>query len=356
LLWTLVRDHASVRAALEHCAPHIDWTSRLGPPWPLPQQTPLADGAAVPGAVVLRCGADACFRVIPEDQQRICRTASAEAGEMSSESSSPEGFSLSFAACMRCQRKRYCSAACQKADWPLHKDECVQRTTRAPPSAAPLAALPPATPSAAAPLPSAVTTQDFCTDEEVILTGLISKPHLNGRVGKVLGARTEAGRHPVEVDGSSMALKPANMLRLGVSFVKRRFRCTEHQKEICEACCLDLSVISHCSKLRSSQGDSPIPLPIIERVVTASFAKLRRDVDEDEEHHFEVGSLGHRDPLCYAVPDAARRAVLAAALKVDQPSVAVAATAAGIACFAARENDFVRHLVAEHVARVVNMP
>jgi hypothetical protein len=357
LLWPLILAHGSVRAALEHCAPHIDWMSRFGAPVPLPQQTPLADGAAVPGAVVLRCGADICLHVIPEASSAHPRSTASAAVE-GSESSSYEGIDLSFAACGRCNRKRYCSAACQKADWPLHRTECVPRPPKASPSAALPTTKPSPTPSAAASAPAAVATSaaELHTDEEVILTGLVSKPHLNGRTGKVLGARTEAGRHPVDVDGTSMALKPDNLLRLGVSVVKRRFRCTEHQKELCEECCLDLSIIAHCCKLRRSQGDPTVPLPIIERVVTAHFAKLKRGSLEDYARDCEVGSLAHRDPLCDAVPDAARRAVLTAARKVERPSITVAATTAGIACFAARENDFIRPLVIEHVARVVNMP
>ena len=62
-----------------------------------------------------------------------------------------------------------------------------------------------------------------------------------------------------------------------------------------------------------------------------------------------------KEPLCTGVPVPRRRALLAAALKVDEPTLAVAATVAGIACFGAREQVFARPLVVEHVAKVVNM-
>ena len=385
LLWPLIFDHGSVRAALECVAPHVDWNERLGPRRPPPPATPLAGGAAVPGAEFLRCGADACLNV---EQDRHSSRAASSADESGSESAGSNGTPGRFSVCSRCCRRRYCSAACQKADWVLHKGECVQ--IAAPPAAAPPepAAAPAAAPAvapaaappaaargrggrgrggrgrgggepaepAAAPLATTTWAEEAAEDEEVIITGLVAKPHLNSRIGRVLGPRTEAGRQPVSVKGekNSLLLKPGNILRLGVNVVRaeppRKFQCTDHEKELCEHCCVDFSIVAHLCKIRRSKNDEPIPLTAVERVVSAHFAKLKLG-------DLEKGSgQSAKEPLCTGVPVPHRRALLATALKVDEPSLAVAATVAGIACFGAREQVFARPLVVEHVAKPVNMP
>ena len=274
-----------------------------------------------------RCGADACLRVEPE--------ASLESREESGKG---------FKACSRCLRRRYCSTECQKSDWALHKGECTRQFSEMPVVAAP-----------AVPAPAATTwLKEISKGEDVILTGLISKPHLNGRVGRILGPRTDTGRQPVSVDGSSVAIKPGNMYRLGVTVVRagapRRFRCTEHEKELCELCCIDLSIISNLCKLQKAQGGAPIPITIIERVAAAHFNQIKRNIEDDV-----VGRCSD-SPLCDGIPVAERRAVLAAALKVKEPSLAVAATVAAMACFGARDHDLTRALVPEHIEKVINMP
>ena len=80
---------------------------------------------------------------------------------------------------------------------------------------------------------------------------------------------------------------------------------------------------------------------------TASIRQLQQQQQQQQQQQLNSTILG----VGHALPNAERRAVLRAVVEVEQPSLAAAATLAGIACFVARENDFERSLVADLVER-----
>lgn len=280
LLWPAVYHHGSVRAALAFVAPYVDWGQRLMPMHSPPEAEPLlaCDGVA------RRCGADACLSLQSLHGEKEER----------------------FLKCSGCMRRRYCSAKCQHGDFPLHKTEC-SGTPKAPQ---------PATVSEEAASP----VLDFRPEDHVIIQGLMLRPSLNGRSGVVTSPLSEDGdftaaRHGVEVDGQQYALKPANLLRLGVKCVTRklgrRYSCSAHGGEVCEVCCLDLTIANHLGKLRHSQGGAPLSADIIERVAQAHFKKMPRAQSQwaDGEVHRR---LDLTSPLLPGVPEgpANRRAVM----------------------------------------------
>ena len=318
LLWPAVYYHGSVRAALTFVAPHVMWGDRLPPP----HSSPVAEPLLATGSVARRCGADACLSL-------QCVDAADEAG------------AFRFLKCSGCMRRRYCSTACQRGDFPLHKAEC-SGTPRAP-----------AAEPAAAPMP----VTDFAEDESILIQGVVAKPELNGRAGVVRGPINEAGRHPVELDGrtSALALKPANLLRLGVRCAGkhgRRYECSTHGGEVCEPCCLDLSIANHLGKLRHSQG-ALLSESSVERVAHAHFAKMPR-VNAGN------GYLDPAGPLLAGVPaqgPANRRGVLQAALASPEKEIveAVAAAIVGLACFGVRAMPIAEPSVLPHLVHLANM-
>ena len=102
LIWPTLLFYGSVRAALEHVAPKVDWVGspmwHLGPSLPGTPKPPLVPGAK-PGDIVYRCGSDICCNLYRKKLKSLCA---------------------------RCRRRFYCSTACQKADWAIHRRECVK--------------------------------------------------------------------------------------------------------------------------------------------------------------------------------------------------------------------------------------
>ena len=103
LIWPSLLFYGSIRAALEHVAPGVDWVGEpiwhLGPSQPGTPKPPLVEGTE-PGEVVYRCGSDICCKLFRDKR--------------------------SMRVCGRCRRRSYCSPECHNADWIIHKRECVK--------------------------------------------------------------------------------------------------------------------------------------------------------------------------------------------------------------------------------------
>lgn len=138
------------------------------------------------------------------------------------------GETLRLKACSRCRSVKYCSPACQKAAWPAHKRECSEYI---PPSkwhcagqdarfyfeqhghypGAPAGEVVPAPPPPPADDDSPTSPPPSGTD--VVVSGIASKPELNGRRATVQGFDAASGRCIVLFHGmeQAMKLKPSNL-------------------------------------------------------------------------------------------------------------------------------------------------
>ena len=92
LLWPLLHFYGSVHNALRRFHPNGAAAPDTATP-PAPLAPAVADG--VPA--IAACGNDACRELARESDLKRCA---------------------------RCRARAYCSAACQRADWPAHKREC----------------------------------------------------------------------------------------------------------------------------------------------------------------------------------------------------------------------------------------
>ena len=92
LLWPTLYYYGSLANALSRVG--VD-PAKTPPPPPTLLAPSVKDG----DASILACGHDACRKV-------AARTA--------------------MMRCSRCKGRAYCSASCQKADWKIHRNECVE--------------------------------------------------------------------------------------------------------------------------------------------------------------------------------------------------------------------------------------
>lgn len=113
--------------------------------------------------------------------------------------------------------------------------------------------------------------------EHIVLRGLQAKPELNGRVGVVRGALNADSRFPVHLEGKSscIAVKPANMYQLGVFVLfkagkSRKYTCSTHRRELCDACSLDMRVVNHLFKLHHYKQS--LTTQNIEEIAELNFA------------------------------------------------------------------------------------
>lgn len=175
-----------------------------GPPYLGPfkcaAQREMEESALVRGAVAAQCAHAGCAMPMREMEGAVLK------------------------ACTRCRSVRYCSVACQKAAWAAHKPECGEYLP--PPKwnypagkdlqsyfdrhghypGAPAGDVVPATPPAADPPAPPPGTA-------VVVTGIASRPELNGRRATVQSFDAASGRCAVLVDGmeTPMKLKPINL-------------------------------------------------------------------------------------------------------------------------------------------------
>ena len=346
LFWPCIFYHGSVRAALGHVAPHVDWTARFGEPRAVPPPEPLHSAVAIESpnesdVVLTRCGADACLKV-----------------QCASEKI--------FHECAQCRRRLYCSKVCQKADWVLHKHECTASSRASAVSAA--------QPDDAV---CEAVTAPLGSGEEVVVYGLKSKPEFNGCLGRVSGDLTN-GRYPIDVRPAAaswlewglgrepsrrtLAVQESNLHRLGVRVIERsrsrKFVCCAHGREgSCEECCTDLTLANHLSKLRQlSQGEqTQVSRDLCERVASNHFAAkhaVERDTDDDGNlKQLEEGELLE----VQGVPAGPRREALKAALNVSELTLAVAAARAGMVCFGASKLLVAERSAVSHLEALLNM-
>jgi len=334
LLWPLILSHGCIRAALEYVAPHVDWDARLGNVVPVKACAPLIDGATS-GTILRRCGADVCLNLEMEESKG------------------------KFSLCSRCRRRRYCSVACQRSDWFLHKAECSKVAT--PPKPAP--PLPEATPPPKPVLSPPAATVDlsglqlegFEPNEEVILHSLVAKHELNNHIGIVCGERRSDNRYPIKVAKQVLSIKACNFHRHGVrvevhssSGVDRvcvkKLVCSAHNSECCDVCCLDFGITNHLLAIQRSRPKEPLCKAQIESTANSHFAKVPRAGSEDGEwstRGLQDGPGVSMDAV-QGLHDQGRRVVMCAALKVHSPSLVVAAAIAGMGCFGACANVVAR--------------
>lgn len=343
LFWPCIFYHGSVRAALAHVAPHENWTVRLGEAnAPLPPEPVHQAVTDDPEVVLSRCGADGCINLQAASEKK-------------------------FAQCNRCRRRLYCSRACQKADWVLHKHECAEVTSS---HNSEVSALPDVTDKA-----GEDAFRGPSCGEEMIIFGLKSKPEYNGCLGRIIGEPTEEGRYPMDVrppkatwvqwaighesSCRSLAVRACNLHRLGVSVIERgssrKFVCSAHHREgSCETCCTDCSLANHLSKLRKSSvgAQSRVSHDLCQRVANNHFAAGRR----------EKGKTGEMNQLekdvildLQGVPAGDRRDALKAALELSDPTLAVVAARACMVSFGASKLFVVEHTAVSHLEMLVNM-
>lgn len=213
----------------------------------------------------------------------------------------------------------------------------------------------------------------------MILHSLISKHELNGCAAVISGKLAENGRYPAKVRSQSgevvVAIKPDNLHRLGVRVehakggegghagggcagdAVRRVVCSAHASESCSVCCLDLVMTNHLlsswlSRQRAPSRAPRLSLDDVKRLADGHFAKAPlREVGESTSG--ELRCLG--DSVVEGLPNEQRRAVMRAALKIKMPSLAVAASVAGMACFAARHLVVAQPEALQHLARVLRL-
>ena len=212
----------------------------------------------------------------------------------------------------------------------------------------------------------------------MILHSLISKHELNGCAAVISGKVAENGRYPAKVRSQSgevvVAIKSDNFHRLGVRVelaksgegghagggcagdAVRRVVCSAHASESCSVCCLDLVMTNHLlsswiSRQRAPSRAPRLSLDDVKRITDAHFAKVPREVAESSSG--ELRCLG--DSVVEGLPTEQRRAVMRAALKIQQPSLAVAVSVAGMACFAARHLVVAQPEAVQHLARVLRL-
>ncbi len=263
----------------------------------------------------------------------------------------------------------------------LHKHECTQAAAAAGGGGgggggggAAAAAAPP--PPAALQEAGTSVFQEVAEGEEVILHSLISKHELNGCAAVISGKLAENGRYQAKVRSPSgevvVAIKPDNFLRLGVRVehakvgegghagggcggdAVRRVLCSAHASESCIVCCVDLVITNHLlSSWLSRQRAPRLSLDDVKRIADAHFAKAQAPREVAESTSGELRCLG--DSVVEGLPNEQRRAVMRAALKIQQPSLAVAASVAGMACFAARHLVVAQPEAVQHLARVLRL-
>lgn len=322
LFWPLVCHHGSIRAALEHVAPHVSWTDSLGPAkFTVPDPSPIVASEHYdvgPGCMLRKCGNNLCFQLEPDRKK----------GD--------------FLACGSCGKRLYCSRDCLVQDWPLHKRECVAGASKP----EPIARFPERKPKK--------QCAGISANEEVVVHGLQAKPEYNGKIGRITGSLTEQGRYPVELfeDKRSIAVKPLNLDRLGVepqySRKKgRKFRCV-HSLELCNDCQLDLVVVNRLWKLFST-GES----------------LLQSAIEEVGEYHFASLECKDQDGACeidQAFPMEAqgfksleKKLLLKSILKVKEPSETTAVAINGLVCYSSRDELTTRPYVPSHCVKLVQL-
>jgi len=264
--WPLIFDHGCIRAALEFVAPHIDWNEKIGvPKHKIVNQFPLLERSN-PGQFIKKCGSSFCTRL--QDYK-----------------------AKGFLTCRQCQRRDYCSAECQIADWPVHKLECNtnSRNSKA------------FDPNIDAPVKESNQHKDYCSSlkynveftqgDDAIVHGLVSNPAYNGRVG-VVGDFVENGRltltlKPQEGDAFMkkvmISVKPENLYHIGVFTRKRRkksrvFECI-HGEEICAKCYLDFTTVNRLAKLKYAGQDMTSSFAI-DQVNEMYFISCKNEVED----------------------------------------------------------------------------
>jgi hypothetical protein len=263
--WPLIADHGCIRAALEFVAPHIDWDEKNGTvKEKIHEQVPIVKGSR-PGKCLRKCGSTFCTVL---------------------EKYTENGFKL----CARCNRRWYCSARCQKADWPQHKHECVPGPREEevdlhldiPEDEDDIKES------------SKKYDLDIRLGEDVIVHDLKAKPEYNGLVG-IIGETGTNGRIALtlrsEIANKIISIKPDNIYCLGVFSRSRRkksrvFECV-HGMKVCAKCYFDFSVVNELAKLKYSGQDITNSF-VVDQVNQTYYSSIELDDCENAEDCYSV--------------------------------------------------------------------
>jgi hypothetical protein len=261
--WPLIADHGCVRGALEFVAPHIDWDNKIGiVKENILEQCPVIPNCR-PGKYLRKCGNSFCNNL--EEYRK-----------------------KDFQFCSGCQRRRYCCAECQNADWAIHKFECKasSKTKEVNPRIE--------TDGDINPDELAMKHELRCQEgDDAIVFGLKSKSQYNGMVG-IVGETLSNGRIRLtlrsETSNNILSIKASNFHCIGVFCRKRRkksrvFECV-HGLEICSHCYFDFSTINRLAKLKYS-GQDITNRNAIDQVNNTYFSSLK---DEEESQVVEFDS------------------------------------------------------------------
>jgi hypothetical protein len=347
LFWLLVLSHGCIRSALEHVAPHVDWDKKVGPVKSPLEQAPIISEVR-PGSILRKCGNDICINL------------------------ERNGSKGTFSMCARCKRRHYGCQKCQKADWTLHRRECIAAAEGRKP------AMDPAIPSMEVNDTDRLAKHDRRDSqpeggEKVVIHSLVSKPELNGRCGVISGPLTHPSeRYPVKVCGhaSIIAVKPTNFHRLAVFVVERKgkkkarkFECFEHGSEVCSKCSVDFSIANHMSKLYFTEA--VLSRDTVERCAESHFASIIipsnytdpggtfGDFDSNS-GGYSRGETDAAFPIeCQGLQSAEKRLILKALLDSEDKSLLVVATIAGMACFGSRSLALTRPNTIRHLEALV---
>lgn len=270
--WPLIADHGSIRAALEFVAPHIDWNKTVGATKDkIGDQNPVLKGSR-PGTCLVKCGNSFCMHL--EDYK-----------------------ARNMLICQKCQRRRYCSAKCQSADWTIHKLECKVNANSNAKALDPHLDVPDDGDDGEN---GKILTNKYdlkvCQGDDAVVHGLKSKPEYNGRVG-IVGEFKENGRLSLSLkphtgtDATATAtpfvlsIKSDNLYCIGVFCRKRRknkksmvFECV-HGKQVCPECYFDFTTVNRLAKLKHAGQD-----------MTSSFA-----IDQVNETYFSSFKMEEED-------------------------------------------------------------
>ena len=272
--WPLIADHGSIRAALEFVAPHIDWNEKVGAAKDkVVDQTPVLKGSR-PGSCLVKCGNSFCTNL--EDYK-----------------------ARNILLCEKCQRRRYCSAQCQSADWTIHKLECKVNAKSSAKALDPHVDVPDDGNNEE---DGKVLTSKYdfivCQGDNAIVHGLKSKPEYNGRLG-IVGESKENGRLSLSLKPqtgtdspatpSVLSIKSDNLYCIGVFCRKRRknkksmvFECV-HGKQVCPKCYFDFKTVNRLAKLKHAGQDmtSSFAIDQVNETYLSSFKM------EEEDQTFE---------------------------------------------------------------------
>lgn len=191
--------------------------------------------------------------------------------------------------CSGCESRVYCSPECSKTDWVFHRKECSAGASKMKKGG-----------PAQAKSRSTINIEPLQKGEHVMLRRLKARPELNGKLGIIAGALNSDERYPVRVETATIAVRPCNILQLGVivsekSGKPQKCKCSAHGEELCDLCSMDLRIVNQLLKLRHL--GQPVNEAQFEEVAELSFmnVELNESGPREKEPDYPLKCSGLED-------------------------------------------------------------